>query len=123
MKASVFWRFRFPGLSKFCIYLKAPPLHFPRWKVLQTNRFFRHIHSKKASNGAHVQCFSKPARTRNQSNLIGILPPFPDKLCLVNIKEMTSPYFFKVLIAKSRFIFIHIASSFLMSDGIHSRKY
>lgn len=56
-----------------------------------------HISWKKTFEHAHVQCLAKTARTRDQRHLRTGLPPFPDKIRLVNIERTLFPKFVKPL--------------------------
>ena len=56
-----------------------------------------HIDWKKALYHAHVQCFAKTARTRNQRDCIPGLPPFSYKCCLVYIKITILPQCSEIL--------------------------
>ncbi len=58
----------------------------------------------------HIQCLSKSARTCDQDYFICVIPPFPDKICLVNIKYMLGSYFLKILIPESSLVLIHMTS-------------
>ena len=61
------------------------------------------VHRKEILRHTHIQCLTKPSRAGDQSNTVLLIPPFPDKISLVDIKTVILSNGYKILISDGNY--------------------